>query len=184
MQSLEWFDYWLTKIVAPIYGVQPVFINVGGSGSGGSMQRMQIVVNNDTITKWRDLISGCLTENLIPDMDVKDWHFDFEPIEPVDRRADAQVMKEQLAVLQMAALLGVPASIDDDGTLFMSGEVDMEHYKEMMQATNPFQNPPGTGTTGGKPGETPHVDNTPPKDSEPRQPGDESLTPGADQGKK
>jgi len=165
MQSLEWYDNWLVRIVAPIFGVQPVYINTGSGGAGGYFQRMEIAVNNDAIKRWRDLICGGFNENLLPEMGIKDWHLEFEPLEPIDTRAEAQTYREQLAALETAARLGIPAKLDDDGHLYISGEVDMEHFKEMM---NPFGNTP----FGQKPGQSQRIDNLPEGDKEPRQDGD------------
>lgn len=165
MMSLEWYSYWLVNVISPVYGIQPVYINAAtgsGGGGGGYFQRMEIVVNDDTILDYRGVLEEGF-KTIAKLMRVNDWHFGFQPLQPKDHREEAQKYREQLAAMEMAARLGMTAKLEDDGDLKISGEVDMEIYREFAMS-------------GGIHAE--RVDNLPESDTEPRQDGDENLLPG------
>jgi hypothetical protein len=169
MQSLDWMDYWFVKICAAQFGVQPVYINTAASGGGGGYyQRMQIVINDENLLYWRDVIENGMNEVFLPLLKVGDWHFEHEPIHPKDRREEAQVKREQLAALEQAARLGISGRITDEGHLLLSGEVDTEKIELLIA----LDTAGGTHST--------RVDNLPESPTEPRVDGDENLIPGDD----
>ena len=161
MQSLEWMEYWLVKIVAAVYGVQPMYINIGGSGPGGYFQRMQVVVQAETTQYYQELIERAFNDELLPQMGITDWEFKFNPIEPRDERQDAQIWREKIAAGQEAANAGLTAVLTDEGELKISGEFKFQTMGDVHAR---------------------HIENEPPAPGEPRQDGDEGLIPGSDQG--
>lgn len=164
MQSLEWMDWWFVKMVAAQYGCQPVYINVPASGGGGGyFQRMQVVVHAETTAHYQAILMKPINEELLDRMGITDWEFAFNPIEPKDEREDAQIWSAKIAAGQAATNAGLDAELNDDGELKISGTFKF----------NPDASEHAT-----------HTDNLPETPGEPRQPGDESITPGADQGEK
>ena len=161
MQSLDWYDYWMVRMLAPRFGVQPIMINTkaGGSGSGG-YNRMEIVVADDTTELWRSLEVDTLNKELIPALHVYDYKFAHEPLHEKTRRDSALLMADELKVLEQAARLGIKAIKDADGNLTWSGEVDMDVYKEFAGSKDP------SATRVGEP---------PKDDAEPREEGDNNL---------
>jgi hypothetical protein len=166
MQSLDWYDYWMVRVIAPRYGVQPIMINTkaGGSGSGG-YNRMEIVVADDTTELWRSLEVDTLNKELLPDLYVYDYEFAHEPLHAKEPRDSAILMADELKVLEQAARLGIKAIKDDQGNLTWSGEVDLETYKLFAGTSDP------TST---------RVSEQPETDDKPREEGDEGQIPGED----
>lgn len=164
MQSLEWMDWWYVKMVAAQYGVQPVYINVPATGSGGGyFQRMQVAVHAETTAHYQKILEKPINEELLSVMGITDWEFRFNPIEPKDEREEAQIWREKIAAGQAATNAGLKAELNDDGELKISG----------VFMFNP-EAPEGAE----------HVENLPEDDKKPRQPGDETLIGGEGQGKK
>lgn len=163
MQSLEWYDYWLVRVVAPQYGVQPIIINVTGT-SEQKFNRMEIVVNDDTTELWLSMEVDTYNEELIPDLAINDWQIAYEPLHPTSKRDTALLMSDELKVLEQAARLGIIARKDDEGNLTWSGEVDMDVYREFA----------GSQTHAS------HISEAPEEPQEPRQEGDEGTIPGDD----
>lgn len=163
MQSLEWYDYWLVRVIAPQYGVQPIIINKSGSGDQG-FSRMEIVVNDNTTELWLTMETDTFNEELIPDLGIHDWSFGYEPIHPTSKRDVALLMSDELSVLEQAAKLGIIARKDDEGNLTWSGEVDMDILREFFSS----------------PTHASQVSEAPEEEHEPRQEGDEGTIPGDD----
>jgi len=134
MQSLDWWHALLVTVVAPIYGIQPAYVNEAASGTGGGyFARMEITINNDSIRTYQIPIEDAWNQQLInhPDkMNIKDWEFGFNPVEKRDPREEAQTLKEQIAAGTAAIRAGLDAEIDDDGYIRISGEFDLEVIKE------------------------------------------------------
>ena len=163
MQSLDWYDYWLVRIVAPQYGVTPVFMNASSTkGSDIKGSKLDIVVNDDTVELWCTFEADTWNSELLPDLHIYDWKFGHEPLHPKEKRDVALTMSDELKVLEQAARLGIKAIKDEDGNLTWSGEVDLEVYKL-------FAGPSPTAT---------QVSSSPSTDENPQEEGDENLVPG------
>ena len=145
MQALEWWHALLVNIVAPIYGIQPAFINESASGKGGGyFARMEISINNETIRSYQIPIEDAINQQLInhpKKMNIKDWKFGFNPVEKRDPREEAQTLKEQIATGVAAVRGGLEAELDDDGFIRISGEFDIEVIKEFEGGVNTEQIP-------------------------------------------
>ena len=122
MQSLEWMEFWLVKIVGAIYGVQPVMMNAPTRGPGGYFQRMQIVVQNDTTREYQKMIEDALNEQLLPKLGVHDWEFKFNEVEPRNEMELAQIWQVKVAAGLAAKQAGLNAELTDEGELKISGE--------------------------------------------------------------
>ena len=124
MQSLEWMEYWLVKIVGAVYGVQPVMINAPTRGPGGYFQRMQIVVQNDRTKEDQEMLEDAFNEQLVPRLGVVDWHFEFGEIEPRNELEESQIWQVKVAAGASAKAAGLDAELTDEGALKISGEFE------------------------------------------------------------
>ena len=158
-QSLEWQKHWFMEIIAPIFGIQPIYINQAGMGGGGGYyQRMQIKVNTPTIEKYQKVLMVNLNQQLVPAMRVYDWELFFPPVEERNEREESQTWKEKLSAGQEAVQMGLSAEITDEGELKIGGGMieKIENYS----------------------GNKPEVPNLPDDDSKPKVDGDENLIDG------
>jgi len=121
MQSLEWAEFWLVKIVGGIYGVQPVMMNAPVRASGGYYQKMQLTVQYDVIQVYQDIIESMFNDELLPLMGIKDWLWRFTEIEPINEMEQAQIWQSKIAAGVAAVESGLTAQLTDQGELKISG---------------------------------------------------------------
>lgn len=135
MQSLDWLEFWFVKIIGAIYGVQPIMMNAPTQGPGGYFQRMQIVVQNDTSIGYQNRIEDRFNNILLPKLQIQDWEFKFNPIEPRNEMEACQIWQVKIAAGTAAVVAGLTAEITEEGELKISGKF----VKPML--------PPGTTHT-------------------------------------
>jgi len=116
MMSLEWYKLY-QETIARVFGVAPVYAGIIESGKSGVNPQMQIDVMNNTTRAVMRSITEPVNSNIMKNLGITDWYFDFNQVEQKDQVQDEMVYKIRAEAAKLLVDAGFDVTFNSDKTM-------------------------------------------------------------------
>ena len=139
MMSLDWYKLY-QETVARVFGVAPVYAGIIEAGKSGVNPQMQIDVQNNTTRAWMRSITEPINSNLMTNLQITDWYWDFNQVEQKDQVQDETVFKLRAETAKILVDAGFDITFNTDKTINIPltrelTPVDMPDYEYNKSCT-------------------------------------------------